>query len=224
MNSKLFKNQNEAKERAIHDAREKLKNIIKKNNKFNLRDLSRILKKNDAYLQQYLFRGTPKILPEEARFRLSQILEININDITPNWYARNTTKDKLISIQNIDTKDQSLSTKISISEVLLSDIHTENLEKLYYFQTHTPKRTITTIVDTNVNTYIGPNLYLLNDNGVFFLAYVKKSDLKDNKVNVKPFLQTFHSFHIQIKLLNISAKVLWQGSKITYEQKEKKFT
>ena len=45
MNRKLSKNQNEEKERAIHDAREKLKNIIKKNNKFNLRDLSRILKK-----------------------------------------------------------------------------------------------------------------------------------------------------------------------------------
>ena len=44
MNSKLSKNQNEAKERAIHDAREKLKNIIK-NNKFNLRDLSRTKKK-----------------------------------------------------------------------------------------------------------------------------------------------------------------------------------
>ena len=41
--------------------------------------------------------------------------------------------------------------------------------------------------------------------------------LKDNKVNVKPFLQTFHSFHIPTKLLNISAKVLWQSSKITYE-------
>ena len=79
MNSKLSRNQNEAKERAIHDAREKLKNIIKKNNKFNLRDLSRILKKNDAYLQQYFFRGTPKILPEETRFKLSQILDINID-------------------------------------------------------------------------------------------------------------------------------------------------
>ena len=45
MNSKLSKNQNEEKKRAIHDAREKLKNIIRKNNKFNLRDLSRILKK-----------------------------------------------------------------------------------------------------------------------------------------------------------------------------------
>ena len=217
MNSKSSKNQNEAKERAIHDAREKLKNIIKKNNKFNLRDLSRILKKNDAYLQQYLFRGTPKILPEETRFRLSQILEINIDEITPNWYAQISPKDKLISLENIDTKDQSLSRKISISEELLSDILTENLEKLHYFQAHTPKCTITTIVDTRVNKYIGPNLYLLNDKGVFFLAYVKKSDLKDNKVNVKPFLETFHSFHIPTKLLKISAKVLWQSSKITYE-------
>jgi hypothetical protein len=217
MNSKSFKNQNEAKERAIHDAREKLKNIIKKNNKFNLRDLSRILKKNDAYLQQYFFRGTPKILPEETRFKLSQILDINIDDITPNWYAQNSPKDKLISFKNIDTKNQSLSRKISISEELLSDILRENLEKLYYFQAHTPKCIITTIVDTSVNKYIGPNLYLLNDKGVFFLAYVKKSDLKDNKVNVKPFLETFHSFHIPTKLLKISAKVLWQSSKITYE-------
>ena len=217
MNSKLSKNQDEEKERAIHDAREKLKNIIKKNNKFNLRDLSRILKKNDAYLQQYFFRGTPKILPEEVRFRLSQIFEINIDDITPNWYSEYSPKDKLISFENIDTKDQSLSKKISISKELLSDIPTENLDKLYYFKTHTPKCTITTIVDTNVNKYIGPNLYLLNDKGVFFLAYVKKSDLKDNKVSVKPFLETFHSFHIPTKLLKISAKVLWQSSKITYE-------
>ena len=72
-------------------------------------------------------------------------------------------------------------------------------------------------MDTDVNKYIGPHLYLLNDKGVFFLAYVKKSDLKDNKVNVKPFLETFHSFHIPTKLLKISAKVLWQSSKITYE-------
>ena len=123
MNSKSFKNQNEAKERAIHDAREKLKNIIKKNNKFNLRDLSRILKKNDAYLQQYLFRGTPKILPEETRFRLSQILEININDITPNWYDQNSPKEKLISFVNIDTKDESLSKKITSCILLLTSLN-----------------------------------------------------------------------------------------------------
>ena len=100
---------------------------------------------------------------------------------------------------------------------MLSDILPTKLEKLFYFQTHTHDYKITTIVDTNVNEYIGPNLYLLNDKDTFFLAYVKESELKDNRMNVKPFLQTFHSFHIASKLLKISAKVLWQSSKIIYE-------
>lgn len=217
MNNIISKNSNDEKEIAIREAREKLKNIIKENDKFNLRDLSRILKKNDAYLQQYLFRGTPRILPEECRYRLAQTLEININEITPNWYAQNLVENKIITFENIEKKYSSSPRKISLSEELLSDILPTNLEKLFYFQTHTHDYKITTIVDTNVNEYIGPNLYLLNDRDTFFLAYVKESELKDNRMNVKPFLKTFHSFHIASKLLKISAKVLWQSSKIIYE-------
>jgi len=217
MNNIISENSNDEKEIAIRKAREKLKNIIKENDKFNLRDLSRILKKNDAYLQQYLFRGTPRILPEECRYRLAQTLEININEITPNWYAQNLVENKIITFENIEKKYSSSPRKISLSEELLSDILPTNLEKLFYFQTHTHDYKITTIVDTNVNEYIGPNLYLLNDKDTFFLAYVKESELKDNRMNVKPFLKTFHSFHIASKLLKISAKVLWQSSKIIYE-------
>ena len=217
MNNIISKNSNDEKEIAIREAREKLKNIIKKNDKFNLRDLSRILKKNDAYLQQYLFRGTPRILPEECRYRLAQTLEININEITPNWYAQNLVENKIITFENIEKKYSSSPRIISLSEELLSDILPTKLEKLFYFQTHTHDYKITTIVDTNVNEYIGPNLYLLNDKDTFFLAYVKESELKDNRMNVKPFLKTFHSFHIASKLLKISAKVLWQSSKIIYE-------
>jgi hypothetical protein len=217
MNNIISKNSNDEKEIAIRKAREKLKNIIKENDKFNLRDLSRILKKNDAYLQQYLFRGTPRILPEECRYRLAQTLEININEITPNWYSQNLVENKIITFENIEKKYSSSPRKISLSEELLSDILPTNLEKLFYFQTHTHDYKITTIVDTNVNEYIGPNLYLLNDKDTFFLAYVKESELKDNRMNVKPFLKTFHSFHIASKLLKISAKVLWQSSKIIYE-------
>ena len=217
MNNIISKNSNDEKEIAIRKAREKLKNIIKENDKFNLRDLSRILKKNDAYLQQYLFRGTPRILPEEYRYRLAQTLEININEITPNWYAQNLVENKIITFENIEKKYSSSPRKISLSEELLSDILPTNLEKLFYFQTHTHDYKITTIVDTNVNEYIGPNLYLLNDKDTFFVAYVKESELKDNRMNVKPFLKTFHSFHIASKLLKISAKVLWQSSKIIYE-------
>ena len=66
------------------DVREKIKKLIKKKN-YNLRDLSRNIKKNDAYLQQYLYRGTPKILPEEYRLMLAEILDVNANELMPNW-------------------------------------------------------------------------------------------------------------------------------------------
>ena len=217
MNNIISKNSNDQKEIAIKEAREKLKNIIKENDKFNLRDLSRILKKNDAYLQQYFFRGTPRILPEECRYRLAQTLEININEITPNWYAQNLVTNKIITFENIEKKNNSSPRIISLSEELLSDILPTKLEKLFYFQTHTHDYKITTIVDTNINEYIGPNLYLLNDKDTFFLAYVKESKLKNNRMNVKPFLKKFHSFHVASKVLKISAKVLWQSSKIIYE-------
>ena len=134
MNNIISKNSNDEKEIASREAREKLKNIIKENDKFNLRDLSRILKKNDAYLQQYLFRGTPRILPEECRYRLAQTLEININEITPNWYAQNLVANKIITFENIEKKYSSSPRIISLSEELLSDILPTKLEKLFYFQ------------------------------------------------------------------------------------------
>ena len=51
--------------------RENLFNLIKNNKNFNLRILSRELGKNDAYLQQYIKRGSPNFLPEEERLKLS---------------------------------------------------------------------------------------------------------------------------------------------------------
>ena len=57
--------------------REYLFRTIKKNRNFNLRSLSRSLNKNDAYLQQYIQRGSPNYLPEEERLRLSIMLKIN---------------------------------------------------------------------------------------------------------------------------------------------------
>ena len=66
-----------------NDVREKIKRLIIKKN-YNLRDLSRNIKKNDAYLQQYLYRGTPKVLPEEYRLKLAEILDVDVNELIPN--------------------------------------------------------------------------------------------------------------------------------------------
>ena len=193
--------------------REKIKFIIKKDKKFNLRDLSRALKKNDAYLQQYIFRGTPRILPEEYRHKLAEILNVNINELTPSWLKKIIPKEKLITLKNVETKAVD-NNYISISQKLLVDLEFSKLENLFFFQTNTNKGKVTTIVDVGINKYTEPDLYLLNDQNNFFLAHIEMSKVNNTKMSIKPFLETFYPFHISSEILKISGKALWQGSNI----------
>ena len=212
--NKVSKNNFEYKKDIENDnIREKIKVIIKRDKKYNLRDLSRTLKKNDAYLQQYLFRGTPKILPEEYRHRLAEILNVNITELTPNWLKKFTPEEKLITIKNIETN--TLDNKyISISQKLLFDSDFSKLENLFFFQTNTNKGMVTTIVDVGINKYTKPDLYLLHDKNNFFLAYIKISEVNNTKMSIKPYLEKFYPFHISSEILKVSGKALWQGSKI----------
>ena len=212
--NKVSKNNFEYKKDIENDnIREKIKVIIKRDKKYNLRDLSRTLKKNDAYLQQYLFRGTPKILPEEYRHRLAEILNVNITELTPNWLKKFTPEEKLLTIKNIET--DSLDNKyISISQKLLFDSDFSKIENLLFFQTNTDKGMVTTIVDVGINKYTKPDLYLLHDKNNFFLAYIKISEVNNTKMSIKPYIETFYPFHISSEILKVSGKALWQGSKI----------
>ena len=65
---------NNERQKHLNSIRKKLSLFIKQNKKLNLRDLSRKLKKNDAYLQQYISRGSPSFLPEEERKMLFNTL------------------------------------------------------------------------------------------------------------------------------------------------------
>ena len=172
-----------------NNIREKIKVIIKRDKKYNLRDLSRTLKKNDAYLQQYLFRGTPKILPEEYRHRLAEILNVNITELTPNWLKKIKPEEKLITIKNIET-DSLDNNYISMSQKLLFDTEFSKLENLFFFQTNTDKGMVTTIVDVGINKYTKPDLYLLHDKNNFFLAYIKISEVNNTKMSIKPVSYT----------------------------------
>ena len=213
MNKVSTKKNNTQKNLENENIREKIKFIIKKDKKYNLRDLSRVLQKNDAYLQQYLFRGTPKILPEGYRHKLAEILNINVNELTPNWLKKIIPEEKIITFKNIETKSL-MNSYISISQQLLTDLDLSKLENLYFFQTITRKGIVTTIVDIGADKYTSPDLYLLNDNNNFFLAYVEISQVNKNHMSIKPYLNTFHPFHISSEILKVSGRALWQGSNI----------
>ena len=214
MTDSLLTNKVQEYENNNNYIREKLKVIISKNTKYNLRELSRFLNKNDAYLQQYLYRGTPKILLEEHRYKLSNILEINIDELSPEWIKNYSSKVEQISIQNIEKNDLSKTQNISFSKHLLNDLDLSKLESILFFQITTDQCTVTNIVDVNISSYDRPGLYLLNDNNIYFLAYLVASERDNKKISVKPYLQTFSPFHIVKNALSISARVIWQSSKV----------
>lgn len=49
----------------------------------DLKNASRHIGKNDAYLHQYLYRGTPKVLPEDVREALAPLLGVMPDELRP---------------------------------------------------------------------------------------------------------------------------------------------
>ena len=194
------------------DVREKIKNLIKKKN-YNLRDLSRNIKKNDAYLQQYLYRGTPKVLPEEYRYLLAELLDVNVNELIPNWLKDLSSQEQFVILRNIVNEVDQIN-QISFSKELLLGLDFFDVKNLNYFQTHISDCQITTIVDVSINKFVKPDIYLLNDKKDFFLAAIEMSKISQSKLSVKPYLNDFSPFQINANLLDISGKILWQCSKI----------
>ena len=194
------------------DVREKIKNLIKKKN-YNLRDLSRNIKKNDAYLQQYLYRGTPKVLPEEYRYLLAKLLDVNVNELIPNWLKNISSQEEFFILRNIENKIDHIN-QISFSKELLHGLDFFDEKNLYYFKTLNSDGYITTIVDESIKKFIKPDIYLLNDKKNYFLATIEFSKLSQSKLSVKPYFNDFSPFQINANLLNISGLILWQCSKI----------
>ena len=58
-----------------------LRALSRKTGDLNLKQLSRALGRNDAYLHQYLTRGSPRQLPETVRAHLALLLEIDERDL-----------------------------------------------------------------------------------------------------------------------------------------------
>ena len=213
---------NNERQKHLNSIRKKLSLFIKQNKKLNLRDLSRKLKKNDAYLQQYISRGSPSFLPEEERKMLSDIINLDINLLTPDWLnVTSSNNEDLLSFKNIsDNKEIKISSslfdnyknlKINFIELTELKIKQNN----YYYS-------VKIIFDKNVTNFVDNNFYLLQDKSEIFLVYLSKdkSDTsQSSKIIVKPYDTNLRSFRIDNKNLVIHSKVIFLGSfeKLNYQ-------
>ena len=204
----------------LNSIRKKLSFFIKQNKQLNLRDLSRKLKKNDAYLQQYITRGSPSFLPEEERKMLSDIINLDVNLLTPNWLQFNTSNIKdLLSIKN-----KSNNKEIKISSFLLDNYKNLNTNFIECTELKIKRNnnyySVKIVFDKNVSSFSGDNFYLLQDKSEIFLAHLSKdkSDTsQSSKIVVKPYDTNLRPFRIDNKGLVIHSKVIFLGSLETFD-------
>ena len=206
---------NNERQKHLNTIRKKLSLFIKQNKQLNLRDLSRKLKKNDAYLQQYISRGSPSFLPEEERKMLSDIINLDINLLTPDWLnVTSYNNEDLLSLKNIsDNKEIKISSslfdnyknlKINFIELTELKIKQNN----YYYS-------VKIIFDKNITNFVDNNFYLLQDKSEIFLVYLSKDkseNLQSSKIIVRPYDTDFRPFRINSKSLVIHSKVIFLGS------------
>ena len=210
------------RQKHLNSIRKKLSFFIKQNKKLNLRDLSRKLKKNDAYLQQYLSRGSPSFLPEEERKMLSDIIKLDINLLTPNWLHLDSSYDKEL----LSFKNKSNNKEIKISSSLFDNYKDLKINFIEFTELKIKRNNnnyiVKIIFDKNVSDFVDDNFYLLQDNNQIFLVHLSKdkSDTsQSSKIIVRPYDTNFRPFRIDNKSLAIHSKVIFLGSleKVKYQ-------
>ena len=206
---------NNERQKHLNSIRKKLSFFIKQNKQLNLRDLSMKLGKNDAYLQQYISRGSPSFLPEEERKTLSDIINLDIDLLTPDWLNVTVYNNKdLLSFKNIsDSKE------IKISSSLLDNYKNFQTNFIEFTELKIKRNdnyySVKIIFDKNVSSFLDNNFYLLQDEGEIFLVHLsedKSENSQSSKIIVRPYDTNFRPFRINNKSLKIHSKVIFLGS------------
>lgn len=206
---------NTQKQKNLILIRNNLKKIIKSQKKFNLRNLSRQLGKNDAYLQQYISRGSPAFLTEEDRKILSNILNLKLEIITPNWLiSKDNLKGKFYKIKNISNNNY-----LNFPKDLLKNHSITNISSLIFdeikFDQNNISYKIKVLIDTNINYFVDNNYYILKDDIYFFLVHLNKyiqKNTENEKVTVKPVDTNYRPFRINKNKISIFGKILFMSS------------
>ncbi len=202
------------RQKNLNSIRDNLKKIIKSQKNFNLRDLSRKLNKNDAYLQQYIMRGSPAFLPEEDRKKLSNILKIDAVTLTPKWLiSKDDNNEKFFKIKN-NINNKILSFPKDLLSKNVSNISSLIIENIKFTQNNI-KFEMKVLVDTSINKFIDNNYYLLKDRNYLFLAHLNEyiqDNKHDEKIIVKPIDTSFNAFRINKDKISVFGKILFMSS------------
>lgn len=199
--------------------------LIKEKGK-NLRSLSLAIGKNEAYLHQFIHKGSPVRLPEEDRRKMADILDIDeqeLTDITlPNTPANSLRHAKTALIEMISSNIVS-GTSGYFSFPLADFANMTSaapeavkiIRQIGDFMAPTLKDGDYIMTDISQSAYVGDGLYLINLSNTLTVRRLQK-------INEKEFFilsdnANYKSITVKAKEITIAGKVVYvlRGEKIS---------
>ena len=193
----------------------------------NLKWLSQQLGRNDAYLQQYLYRGSPKILPETIRHHLAELLGTDEQILREDTFRTAHDSSPVIAIPFYDDSQ-------NIDRVIQ---HFDRYELQALFpDTDLAQLRMVQIQDSSMAPYYAEGTAILIDRadqdiskpGIFALAFhdfhvirslsmLSGEDRRDGaqQARIAAFDTRIAPMRTKVSELNIIGRAIWQAGPVT---------
>ena len=196
--------------------RQHVDNLIRQKGK-NYRSLSMAIGKNEAYLHQYINKGSPLRLPEQQRRKLATLLDVNEQELTDIKLPK-TIEAAYSSHNNVVIEMLSLSTLQttgfwSLPSAELSSISNTPAHQLKLFcisgdaMFPTLKGGDYVIADCSVQNFTSDGLYLIKSDTQFIIRRLQK--ITANEVNLISDNTHYKSVSTALKKLKIAGKIIY---------------
>ncbi len=199
----------------VEQIRQHIDELIRKKGK-NYRALSMAIGKNEAYLHQYINKGSPLRLPEEQRRKLAKLLETDeqeLTDITlPKTLETSSyTKNAVLEICSLLSPDTEGFMSLPLTQIsAISSASPENI-KIFAVSGDSMQPTLKDgdyiFVDTSVQKFSSDGLYVVifGDNPTIR----RMQQISQNEVLLISDNTNYKQVTLPFKKLNIIGKVVY---------------
>jgi len=212
-------------------ARKRLVDAISQSDDWDLKNLSKAVGRNHAYLQQFLTRNSPRVLPEDVRKRISELIGGSPDNYKdegiPVGAPRMIGSENLLSVPIFDIRASAGAGALvedgeptgyqPYGEQELARLTRANSNDLAVIQVAGDSMWETlhdgdkVLVDRTVNRIVRDGIYILSFEGELLIKRCQR-DLQTKEVIVKSDNPVYETFRItDISILDVIGRVVWIG-------------
>lgn len=202
----------------IDQIRAHIDRLIKEKGK-NYRSLSLAIGKNEAYLHQYINKGSPLRLPEQQRRKLANLLEVDEQELTdislpkPAVNSYGSARTAMIEMISSDTSEPTTSGFFSIPVSEFSNITSSSPDLIKMIRINGDSMSPTlkdgdyAFIDFGASAFKSDGLYLIRFSGNLLIKRLQQT--ASSELTIISDNTNYKNITLNIKKIDILGKVIF---------------